>query len=125
MASGEVQAAARAPDGVGAATRRVEPSISIQIEGGVGDGEHGAWHRGGDGVRRRRPRGSGGGYVGRGSGVGRVGRPGRPAEWPAGPRGLRGQGVSPLFIFILFQFLLFIFLFCFILLLVDFSFIKI
>ena len=66
-----------------------------------------------------------GGYVGRGSAVGRVGRPGRPAEWPAGPRGPRGQGVSPLFIFILFQFLLFIFLFCFILLLVDFSFIKI
>ena len=56
MASGEVQVAARAPDGVGAATRRVEPSISIRIEGGVGDGEHGAWHRGGDCVRQRRLR---------------------------------------------------------------------
>ena len=86
MASGEVQAAVRAPDSVGAATRRVEPSISIQIEGGVGDGEHGAWHRGGDGVRWRRLRAREGATA---SGAGRapdpdhVGR-GRGETWGVG-----------------------------------------
>ena len=75
-----------APSGVG-----VEPSISIQIEGGVGDDEHGAWHRGGDGVRRRRLRAREGATA---SGAGRAPDPDGEEKGIGGLSISRGVGAS-------------------------------